>query len=271
MSRHVMSCRDMSSCARCVTHNIHVLNLPANTTRLLQVADISVFGPFKTLMASARALHQHTHSKPIAPQHVAALTRVPWEKASSRANIIAGFEKAGIYPYDPTKIPRSVYKQGSAYRGADGTPSRFHAPPLPQHVPLSVDTSSSSALSTLASVAALPTVESILSPPPRAPTPPPSTRAPATVNTTYAVMMTEDTVRNTLREKQEKKEREEREKEERKRKREEKQQQAAAQPAPTPKKKKTTTLRLVPRLSNKENIPPTRHNSNTDPYDFSTN
>src|SRR5689334_15591647 len=43
MSRHVTVSCCVSYHGRCVEKGIHVLNLPAHTTHLLQVADISVF------------------------------------------------------------------------------------------------------------------------------------------------------------------------------------------------------------------------------------
>ena len=172
-----MSCHHaqiyMSYVPRCVEHNIHVLNLPAHTTHLLQVADISVFGPFKTYMRSAETARQHTTSAIIRTQDVAALTRKPWEKATSRHNITAGFKKAGIYPFDRTKITAQIYKAGVLHRQLDDDSSRFHPPPVPLHPVCDSDPSVAPTLSSSSDEKNIETVSSILAMPPPQPPPPP--------------------------------------------------------------------------------------------------
>jgi hypothetical protein len=94
MSSHVMTdffsvSSPLSHVTRCVQHDIYVLNLPSNLTHLLQVADVSVFGPFKTYMTKTNAVREHEGRSVVAPHEVASLTREPWEKAATPTNIIA--------------------------------------------------------------------------------------------------------------------------------------------------------------------------------------
>ena len=106
-----MSCHAPHA-TRCVQHDIHVLNLPANLTHLLQVPDVSVFGPFKTMLAQTMAAREHEGHSVVQPHEIATVTRKAWEKAASDVNIIAGFKKTGIWPLDPSKITPSIPQRG---------------------------------------------------------------------------------------------------------------------------------------------------------------
>lgn len=260
----------MSHALRCVEHDIHVLNLPSHTTHLLQVADISVFGPFKTYIRSAEADRQHTSSAVIKTQHVAAFTRLPWEKATERHNICAGFKKAGIYPFDRTKITAKIYKAGVLHRKLYDDSSRQ----APKHVvPPSVtivDPSPSSSPPSTSPPPVVESIDSILALPAPIITPPSKPRQSNTISTKYAVMLTEEQIVDTLRKKQEKKQEEAKAAAERKRKREENKQQKQQKQTQKTKKRKTTGVRLADRLRNKENIPPTSSNNEGDPYAINT-
>ena len=269
MSCHVMAWHVIHAryVCRCIAHRIHVLNLPAHTTHLLQVADISVFGPFKTYLRSVKALAHHQRNGSIKPQHIAALTKPAWQKAITRANVIIGFEKAGIVPYDRTKITDKIYQQGIRLRHFINDSSRFALPPAPPLPPVVLDSSSSSPAPVSSSRSGVETVESILIAPAPVPMEPPTHRHHSGINTTYAVMLSQESIITQLTERKEQKEEKQRQKDERKRKREEKKQQATVTAPPPRKKKKSTGIRLADKLRNKENIPPTHTDTNIDPYD----
>jgi hypothetical protein len=256
---------------RCVEHNIHVLNLPSHTTHLLQVADLSVFGPFKKALPVSLQNWRSEHGSKITPQQMAAATAAAWVKATSRNNIINGFAKAGICPFDRTKITAKIYKEGVLHRGLKDDSSRIVAPPVPRIPAPVLDSSSSSPVVSSSPALVVETVSSVLTPPPPVPVSAHAHRAPGTISTRFAVMLTEDDIRKQLREKQEKKQKEEREKKERAAKREEKRQAAAQLLRQRPKYKRKTGVRLASRLSNKENIRPTSQNTDIDPYAFDTN
>lgn len=244
-----------------------MLNLPAHTTHLLQVADISVFGPFKKYLATATALAAHQRNGFVKPQHVAALTKPAWEKATSRENIIKGFEKAGIVPFNREKITAKIYKQGSRLRNYTDDSARFAVPPEPPLPPIVLDSSSCSAVVPISSPPVIETVTSILAPPAPLPLQPPTKRKHNGINTTYAVMLSQQSIVDTLRERKEQKEQKENAKSEKKRKKDEKKKANSQKVTPPRKKRKTHSVRVPSRLSNKENVPPTRTNSDFDPYD----
>ena len=72
---------------RCILHNVHALNLPANLTHLLQVPDVSVFGPFKTMLAKSMAVRVHEGRSVVQPWEIASMTRKAWETACASPHI----------------------------------------------------------------------------------------------------------------------------------------------------------------------------------------
>ena len=244
-----------------------MLNLPAHLTHLLQVADIAVFGPFKKHLRSVRALAKHHRNGTIAPQHIAALTRPAWENAITRQNVIQGFAKAGIVPFDRTKITDKIYRQGVRMRQYADDSSHFAVPPVPPLPPIVLDSPSVPSSVPSSSPPVLETISSILAPPAPIPLQPPTQRHFSGVNTTYAVMLSQQSIINQLIERKEQKDKIEEEKKERKRKREEKKLQPTVKKAPAPRKKKPRGITFTDRLRNKENTPPTSQNINYDPYE----
>ncbi len=252
--------------SRCVSNNIHVLNLPAHTTHLLQVADISIFGPFKRELPASLNLWRTQHEYTIQPQHMVAATRKAWERAAKRANCIAGFEKAGIWPYDRTKITEKVYKEGVLHRGLVDDSVRYTPPPVPLYPPVLLDSGLSSSSLVSARPPLIETTESVLAPPQPIPIKHKKPRAPNTISTTYAVMLEQPQIIEELKRKKAKKEAEEK-KQENKRKREEKKQEKAANTITHSYKRQRGYKRLINRHNNKENTPPTSQNIIVDPYE----
>ena len=89
-------------------NDINILLLPSHLTHLLQVADVAVFRPFKAYWRREcdrlRAAKRHTCApgeigvkrSDILPAAVAA-----WKYAVTRENVLSGFRRTGIYPFDP--------------------------------------------------------------------------------------------------------------------------------------------------------------------------
>ena len=110
---------------------IEILCLPANTTQLLQVADVSLFGPFKhywragckKLKAQRASIGVDISCRDIKRADIVPLVLEAWAQAMTEDNVKAGFRKTGICPYDP-----AVYKQ-----------SLPHAPLRPVALPLMLD------------------------------------------------------------------------------------------------------------------------------------
>ena len=177
---------------------IELLCLPANMTHLLQVADVSLFGPFKhywrvecaRLKADRSSINVDVNSRDIQRADIVPLVLKAWSQAMTEDNVKAGFRRTGIYPYDP-----AVYKQ-----------SLPHAPLRPPLMPL--------LLSSPATLAAAPSVSSML--PVLAVVAPPqakakkcgecgvATRKPRrSLSTAAGVLLTGDEARQVLREQDE--------------------------------------------------------------------
>jgi hypothetical protein len=266
MTCHVTWFDSSSNVTRCVDHNIHVLNLPAHTTHLLQVADIAVFGPFKRYIGKSLTVYREEHGPYIPPRYYAKATKWAWEQATTRSNCIMGFEKAGIFPFDRTKITAAIYKEGVRLRKLDDD-SKRDASQVVAHAPPSGIDSSSSAAALLSSAPALvQSLTSILSPPPLLVSPAPASQRRVGISTTFSRVLTEEQSMNIIREKKEEKERKENVKKENKRKREEKKTAAAEKP----KSKRKNSVRLQPTqrkpLSNITNTITTTPDDTEDPY-----
>jgi hypothetical protein len=96
-------------------HQIEILCMPSNLTHLLQVADVSLFRPFKQYWKSAcKALKwQRTRcgeERSIKKTDIGPLVLKAWEAAMTPANVISGFRRAGIYPFDPLAYKKSHLK-----------------------------------------------------------------------------------------------------------------------------------------------------------------
>ena len=140
---------------------------------------------------------------------------------------------------------------------------KFTPPPVPR-APLAVlDHLPSSSLLSPPRRGILETRDQILTPPATRPPHPRPTKNKQTVNTKYAMMLTQPTVIDILKQKQLEKEQKEQQKAENKRKKEEKKKEKQQQATTNKKKKPKVPCRLIPKRANKENIHP-----NTSPVDF---
>jgi hypothetical protein len=93
----------------CVQSDIQILCLPAHTSHLLQVADLTVFGPFKKRMEESCESYRLKNNHDINKYDIAAITAEPWLRSVSPSNVIAGFKKSGIWPLNKLAIPSEKY------------------------------------------------------------------------------------------------------------------------------------------------------------------
>jgi hypothetical protein len=106
---------DIEAAQFAIQHEIDILLLPSNCTHFLQVADVSVFGPFKHYWKQACHLLKMERAQ-IAPdsdisiqrEDIVPLAAKAWKFAVTRANVISGFRRTGIYPFDPEAHKRSL-------------------------------------------------------------------------------------------------------------------------------------------------------------------
>ena len=108
-------------------NKVHVPLLPSNCTHFQQVADVSVFGPFKQFwkvfcseLKRDRILDD-SHVKGIQRSDMVELIAKSWGKAMTPRNIVSGFRRTGIYPFDPQAHNKSL-QQHSAAASLTGLP-----------------------------------------------------------------------------------------------------------------------------------------------------
>lgn len=82
-------------------HGIVMLTFPPHCSHRLQSLFVGVFGPFKSaLKTSFNDWLQVNPGDRISIHEVAGLSRNPYQRAFSSVNIIGGFQKSGIVPFD---------------------------------------------------------------------------------------------------------------------------------------------------------------------------
>lgn len=90
--------------AHCMRNKVELLILPPHSSHLTQPLDVGVFGPLKTLMASA--------IEPLIRTAMHKVHKVEWlaafvethDRALVSRNIKGGFRGTGIVPFDPSKV-----------------------------------------------------------------------------------------------------------------------------------------------------------------------
>ncbi len=84
---------------------IVIFCLPPHTTHLSQPLDVSFFGPLKRYWSSAcHTYMQENPGRVVTKFTFSRLFAEAWYKATSPTNLISGFRKAGIYPFNPDKM-----------------------------------------------------------------------------------------------------------------------------------------------------------------------
>lgn len=103
-------------------NGIVMLTFPPHTSHRLQPLDVSVFSPFKNrCKAEFNSWVSKNPGKTISIYNVAGLSALAYDNSFTRQNILAGFKKSGIVPYD-----RNIFKED------EFAPSKVTEHPPPQ-------------------------------------------------------------------------------------------------------------------------------------------
>jgi len=87
------------------TNNIHILCLPAHTTHVLQPLDVGVFKSFKSNFSKACTHYIAKHpGRVITPDVLASLVAEAWPTSFTVLNIMSGFKKCGLFPFNPSAV-----------------------------------------------------------------------------------------------------------------------------------------------------------------------
>ncbi|XP_068235747.1 uncharacterized protein [Palaemon carinicauda] len=114
-----------------IQHGIVIVTLPPHTTAKLQPLDVSVFGPFKSVLRSIQDDFKLSNPHvPITEHMLPEMACKAWDKVCNVTNITNGFRATGIFP-----VNRNIFPD-DAFAGAEVTEQ---APPdddddLPQTV-----------------------------------------------------------------------------------------------------------------------------------------
>ena len=96
--------------------NVILYVLPPHTSHLTQPLDLSVFGPLKSqYYKECQTYLQQNPGISITRYEVAKLTAKPYLKALCPENIISGFRKSGIYPYNNKTLTSSQLAPATIY------------------------------------------------------------------------------------------------------------------------------------------------------------
>lgn len=108
---------DLAAIEYAIEHQIHILCIPAHTSHILQVHDVSVFGPFKQTYKqlcykTKKERQRGNMPKEIRSGDIIPLAMQAMSIANTADNLKAGFRKTGIRPYDTqiykTSIPPPI-------------------------------------------------------------------------------------------------------------------------------------------------------------------
>ena len=93
----------------CRDKNIILFCFPAHASHLIQPLDVTVYGPLKTMWNESLDKFCKTYKGlSMTKRHFFVVFKEAWDKAKQRPqNVIKGFEKTGILPFNPDRIKYS--------------------------------------------------------------------------------------------------------------------------------------------------------------------
>ncbi|GAB7336667.1 hypothetical protein MBLNU13_g10345t1 [Cladosporium sp. NU13] len=104
----------------CLTNNIKLCRLPSHTSHKLQPCDIAVFAPLKTAYRDNAERLERGGVNTIGKQHFTSLYSPAREVAFTKRNILAGWSKGGLFPFNPQRVLRDLEKPYAELREAAG-------------------------------------------------------------------------------------------------------------------------------------------------------
>ena len=94
----------------CFENNIILCRIPSHTSHKLQPCDLSTFAPLKTAYRDEVERLERGGVGRIGKEHFTALYSSARSKAFSKKNILAGWAKSGLFPFNPDRVLRDTPK-----------------------------------------------------------------------------------------------------------------------------------------------------------------
>ncbi len=86
-------------------NRIGIVILPHHTSHLTQVSDLSCFRPFKEGWSKAQLQFHSDHpDQAINNSNIVSLLSPVWKTATREENVISGFKRSGIWPFNPSVV-----------------------------------------------------------------------------------------------------------------------------------------------------------------------
>jgi hypothetical protein len=116
----------------CCANDIRLCRLPSHTSHKLQPCDIAVFAPLKAAYRDAVERLERGGVNAVGKQHFTFLYSAARIKAFTKKNILAGWSKGGLYPFNPQRVLKDLVKPlAEAAPDAGGEPTL--SPGFSQH------------------------------------------------------------------------------------------------------------------------------------------
>lgn len=94
----------------CFENNIIICRLPSHTSHHLQPCDVGIFGPLKTAYREQVENLYRGGANTVGKQHFTYLYSRARNTAINPRNIKSGWSNAGLYPFNPDRVLRSLQK-----------------------------------------------------------------------------------------------------------------------------------------------------------------
>lgn len=117
----------------CRANDIRLCRLPSHTSHKLQPCDIAVFAPLKAAYRDAVERLERGGVNAIGKQHFTFLYSAARTKAFTKKNILAGWSKGGLYPFNPQRVLKDLVKPLAEAAPPDAGGEPALSPGLSQH------------------------------------------------------------------------------------------------------------------------------------------
>jgi hypothetical protein len=94
----------------CLENNIILCRLPSHTSHKTQPCDVAVFGPLKTAYRDEVERRYRGGLTNVNKEHFTAIYSRVRERGMTKKNILAGWAKTGLFPFNPSRVLRDIVK-----------------------------------------------------------------------------------------------------------------------------------------------------------------